>query len=329
MPNAALLAAYDQLPAGEALLITAADVRGVIPDLFAQVCAQGNCSVAWYWPKLPVALAASVDNSLKFVYLLNDLGMDAVANAATIMAQRRQYMRFSTSYQSYAYQIIANDAHVTSPTISSQLWTWLQPFTPSLWIVLLCSLFFCGVVVFRLEGDSRLKQNDFTELVGHKRSWPIRSALSQAIFLVSMTLAGNPRLVPTTIPSRIFVFAKSFSIYIVMASYLANFAAKLATPPTAVQLITGFDAFAALGEPMCIRNSATYVAFTKVVYPQIQTILAGPDTVDVLNGVQNGTCKGGMVNEIELRYAFGEGDPNATFCGAVASFAPRDSPPAH
>ena len=70
-----------------------------------------------------------------------------------------------------------------------------------------------------------------------------------------MAAAGNPRIAPTTTPSRIFVFAKSFSIYIVMASYLANFAAKLATVPTPVQLVTGFDAFTALGKPMCIRNS--------------------------------------------------------------------------
>ena len=188
--------------------------------------------------------------------------------------------------------------------------------------MLLGSILFCGMVVFRLEGDSRLKHNDFTELTGHHRTWPIRSALTQSIFLVSMAVAGNPRLVPTTIPSRLFIFVKSFSMYIIMASYLANFAAKLATPPTAVQLVSGFDAFATLGAPMCIRNSATYVAFASVVYPQIQTILAGPDTVDVLNGVQNGTCIGGMVNEIELRYAFGAGDPNASYCGVSYQGAP-------
>ena len=44
-----------------------------------------------------------------------------------------------------------------------------------------------------------------------------------------------------------------------------------------------------------------------IVYPSIKTVLAGPATVDVLNGIANGTCVGGMLNEVELRYAFGPG----------------------
>lgn len=53
--------------------------------------------------------------------------------------------------------------------------------------------------------------------------------------------------------------------------------------------------------------AATYVSFASIVYPGIKTVLAGPATVDVLNGIANGTCVGGMLNEVELRYAFGPG----------------------
>ena len=36
----------------------------------------------------------------------------------------------------------------------------------------------------------------------------------------------------------------------------------------------------------------------------------------MLNGIANGTCVGGMLNEVELRYAFGPGDPTGTlYCG--------------
>ena len=56
-----------------------------------------------------------------------------------------------------------------------------------------------------------------------------------------------------------------------------------------------------------VDAAATYVSFASIVYPSIKTVLAGPATVDVLNGIANGTCVGGMLNEVELRYAFGPG----------------------
>ena len=289
VPNGNLTAAYAALQPGQALRVARADVDGVIPALFDQVCLTGGCSVEWWWPKLPSRLDAGTDNSLKFLYLLNDLGMDAVANAATITAQRRNYMRLTTSYQSYSYQVVAPVAVIPKLSLKTVLWTWLSPFTPGLWAVLLCSLRACpmglsfvslvmhacsritrdppapavfsGIIIFLLEAHTRLKSNDFSELVGAKVKHPFRSALVQSIFLAAMAAAGNPRIAPTTTPSRLFVFAKSFSIYIVMASYLANFAAKLTTGPTPVQLVTGFDAFTTLGKPMCIRNSGACFCF--------------------------------------------------------------------
>ena len=143
VPNGNLTAAYAALQPGQAIRVGRNDVDGVIPALFDQVCLRGGCTVEWWWPKLPSKLDASTDNSLKFLYLLNDLGMDAVANAATITAQRRQYMRLTTSYQSYTYQVVAPIAVLPKLSINSVLWTWLSPFTPGLWAVLLCSLCTC------------------------------------------------------------------------------------------------------------------------------------------------------------------------------------------
>lgn len=143
VPNGNLTAAYAALQPGQAIRVERNDVDGVIPALFDQVCLRGGCTVEWWWPKLPSKLDASTDNSLKFLYLLNDLGMDAVANAATITAQRRQYMRLTTSYQSYSYQVVAPIAVLPKLSINAVLWTWLSPFTPGLWAVLLGSLCTC------------------------------------------------------------------------------------------------------------------------------------------------------------------------------------------
>jgi hypothetical protein len=64
----------------------------------------GNCSVQFFVPKLPAGLG-SAELSVKVLYMLNNLGMDAVASVATITAPRRQYMRFSSAYAPYAYQV--------------------------------------------------------------------------------------------------------------------------------------------------------------------------------------------------------------------------------
>ena len=150
VPNGNLTAAYAALQPGQAMLVERNDVDGVIPALFDQICLRGGCTVEWWWPKLPSKLDATTDNSLKFLYLLNDLGMDAVANAATITAQRRQYMRLTTSYQSYSYQIVAPIAVLPKLSLNAILWTWLSPFTPGLWAVLLGSLCTCLAGSFSL-----------------------------------------------------------------------------------------------------------------------------------------------------------------------------------
>ena len=141
------IAAFQKLPPGSAMQVAPSDVVGLIPYLFSIVCSAElgrNCTVEYWWPKLPANMTTD-DTGLNAVYLLNDLKMDVVGNLITITGPRRQYMRFSTTYQTYQYQVFAPRAVLLKKTLSEKLWTWASPFDGTLWAALIGSVLFSGV----------------------------------------------------------------------------------------------------------------------------------------------------------------------------------------
>lgn len=91
-----------------------------------QVCAvtAGNCTVEYYWPKLPASMGTG-DTGLNTVYMLDGLKMDAVARDVSVQANRRPFMRYSNSYQTFSFVIVAPRALILKTSLAEKLWTWV------------------------------------------------------------------------------------------------------------------------------------------------------------------------------------------------------------
>jgi hypothetical protein len=248
--------------------------------------------------------------------------------------------------------VVAPRAVIPKRLLSQKLWTWLEPFDWMLWLVLLGSVLIGGVLFYFLEDGSRV-ENDFSAWRDEDaHSNPRAAAFGHSVFLAALSVTTIGDHSPTTFPARIYTVCKTFSLWIgatmlahtsvlhcaarmlthratpradpslpmrgeVMAAYLANFAAGLATKPKAYQPVTGFSSFTTLGQPMCVRNNAVHLQFMAAVYPDVPLHIVGPGTTDVLDAVLNGTCIGGMGSDLELRWALGAGDVTGKYCPLV------------
>lgn len=72
------------------------------------------------------------DTGLSVVYMLDALKMDAVARDVSVQANRRPFMRYSNSFQTFSFVIVAPRALILKPTLSAKLWTWVVRRCPRL-----------------------------------------------------------------------------------------------------------------------------------------------------------------------------------------------------
>ena len=86
---------------------------------------------------------------------------------------------------------------------------------------------------------------------------------------------------------------------------------RLTTAPSAtVQAITGFDSFAAAGQPACVANNSALVGYMAHSHPLVPVrVLPTRSTSTLLDEVLAGTCAGATVNELTARYALTTADP--------------------
>lgn len=110
-------------------------------------------------------------------------------------------MRFSFTYQSYSYTIVAPRALILKRGLDSKLWTWVTPFSWDLWIVLGCSVFFSGVVFYLLELESKTN-NDFDHFKKSDGVTKHRLGLAHSLYLSALAVTTIADHTPTTFPAR-------------------------------------------------------------------------------------------------------------------------------
>lgn len=125
--NTTTAARWARLPAGSAMPVATSDVGGLLAFVFAEVCkpALGDCTVQYYWPKLPTGMTTA-DSGLNFAYLLDGLGLDAVGRDSAVQHTRRAFMHFSTAYETLRYQVVAPRALIRKKGLYDKLFTWLH-----------------------------------------------------------------------------------------------------------------------------------------------------------------------------------------------------------
>jgi len=106
------------------------------------------------------------------------------------------------------------------------LWSFLDPFEAGLWLSILATVIFSGMVYWLIEHWN--KDADERSL----ESNPIAS-----IFYASLIFTGHFELKPNSHPARIIGFSLTLWALIVSASYTANLASFLVTPRIEVYIL--------------------------------------------------------------------------------------------
>ena len=353
-------------PSAQRILTCTALCPPPIPGL---ICSTYNCTINYYWVNLSPSFAAigtTGDPILKQLYVINDLGMDGIARFAPASPSRRPYLRESVTTQAISYVLYGPVGTLPIPSLSSQIWFWVTPFTPGLWGVLTASLVFATVFMIVLESVVLGTEEDLKELqeklgIEHLPRWRQHlSLVAHSLFAHGMSLTTIKDQEPVTMPGKIYTIGKSFTWWIVMASYLATLAAILANVPQPVQLLNTLGDFAATGSVMCMRSGtpastllpALYPAATVAVIAQNNVpsagIVAGQPQViaapgatpatpaqlgnfgstnpsDVADAINAGYCQGGVMLESDASYLLNDGDPTGKYCTLGTSGPPTES----
>ena len=258
---------------------------------------------------LPPSLVNASDSTLKALWMINALGMDTALYGMTATPPRLQSLAFSQPFTFYSHQLVARRATVVLPSLNQKLWHWTRPFTWDMWLALVALLVLQSLTYFYYEQAG----SEVDNMVHQERRRGIVRAYSYAVFLVAMSVVGTNNHVPTSISGRVYTAVAAFVIWICMASYISNLASLLSARPTAVQTVTGLDMFNT--QPLCVRNNSIQLRFLATQLPNAQYIITGPTTESMLQGVLSGLCRGGIDDELILRWTLGAGDPTGAFCG--------------
>jgi Ligand-gated ion channel len=146
------------------------------------------------------------------------------------------------------------------------LWSFLDPFHPSLWGGVVLAIIVTGIVYWVLE---------IWNVDADERQLECKPVAS--IFYAAITFTGHYELRPQTHPARLVGFSFTFWALIVASSYIANLAGFLVSPRVVVFKYSTIDD---------VRNSKAYVcvqeggAISKVLaskYPGMRVVPKSPD----------------------------------------------------
>ena len=242
------------------------------------------------------------------LYVLNDLGLEAVAVAYAMTAPRMSFMRFTVPYQPYSFQVVAPRATLAKQPLIVSLWLWTSPFSYGLWLLIIGNLVFQTYLLLRLEtySGSAGEFSKFMSVDAGGRYHVTPKAVFRAI--------ATGEFQPHTGLGRVFALGQSFSAGMLRCFYVASLATWLHLRPTPHQLITQFDDFASTGLPACVANNSAHLQFMASTYPSIPLRVVGPEVTDMLDAVLAGVCYGGVANEVEMRWPTNQGDPQGKYC---------------
>ena len=210
-------------------------------------------------------------------------------------------------------QLVARRATVPKRTLRATLWQFLAPFTADMWGALVALLVLQSSTYFYYE----LTDNG-ANLVKAEHARSRTKAISYSTFLATMSVVGTNNHVPSSISGRAYQAVASFSVWIIMASYLANLASILGDRPQPVQTVRSLSDFTRVSSPLCVRNNSIQLRFLATQYPLVRPLITGPTTASMLDAVLRGDCTGGIEDELLLRWVLGDGDPAGAYCGIDA-----------
>jgi hypothetical protein len=191
---------------------------------------------------------------------------------------------------------------ITEP--SADTFSYLSPFTNSLWLCIF------GVVFF----------NGFLHWVINPATYNGRpQTLVRSVYLSLAEFVAVDNTNPRKSGSMFLNAGYSFFLLIVLAAYTANLASFLVSSNAqASTSIVSIDDANSQGATICAMKGNTALTVVQTTYPRVQVVAAATNQVPVLlEMVRNGTCDGAVVGANDWGFAVQSSLANAD-CGMVA-----------
>ena len=149
-----------------------------------------------YIARVPPPVTGNSDSTLGYLYMQNDMGLDCSVYAVTHQYERKQYMRYSTAFIPYGFQVVGPRPAVVPDTLAKQMFRLLTAFDNNVWLLTVASILVSGpLMTFFESGHGR---SDFSlhrkEGVLHQVGQGMylsAMGLSEHAFFTSVTPAGR------------------------------------------------------------------------------------------------------------------------------------------
>ena len=262
-----------------------------------------------------------VSNVVLNSYLLDTQGYDCVFDGQMQTAVGNLYAQYALAQQSAGFTVVAQLPRVQPVGAIRQLFTWTQPFSGPIWALIVATFVFSAVLMVIFEssengGVTAWNIGHFAPQDGQPPS--VVSYLVHALYIsFSHFVTSNCEMFySVTLPGRLYRVTYSFSILVIVSSYVAKLAAVLSSDALPVALITDIADFEAKNLKACVLNRTDDLTFVGANYAN--TPLHIVDSVfesAVLPLIQSGVCAGAIVPNVGAQFALSpNADPSGSFC---------------
>ena len=195
---------------------------------------------------------------------------------------------------------------LATPTESSTvdtMFTFLEPFSFGLWMLLLAMVFVYGFVIWWVEKDSR-RNEDFLNTNTSS------GALFQSMYFSASMFLQFGGHSPTTKGGRMLLAAFGFSNIVIIAAYTANLAAYLTTSATITQPYTTLQDVKRAGEKTCVLP--VDMDLLNGYYPELTSSFR---TIQSSNKIEAGLQAGDCVAAVTPQYQVAQMKTKQSWCG--------------
>jgi hypothetical protein len=163
-------------------------------------------------------------------------------------------------------------------TSKLNVWSFLEPFTAGVWVMIAVTLVVSGLIYWWME---RYNEDSDRQELGKTPTEPI--------YMAALSFTGEPTFQPSTDYARLFVLSLAFFCLLVGSAYTANLASFLVVQNTPSLRIEGVEDAVNRGLSMCVLKGATQQTVVAESHPGAKFVEVDAET-DMFLGVKNGIC---------------------------------------
>ena len=187
--------------------------------------------------------------------------------------------------QSQSLRVLTRIVPHTDP-LSRTMFLFLEPFSSSLWLVIVGLIIVSAAIMFRLE--SRINKIDF-EPDRKEDQW--KMGLMKSVYLCFMAINAGPSHEPIQWSCRIVKVWWAFISMVIVAMYTANLVAIFGAAEEFVHPVDSIGDFLKFGKTACVLEGSVVAQFLSYRYPTLATHeFAG--FAEAFEALDDGTCAG-------------------------------------